>query len=64
MLFLESNDALTLLKDNVMPFSHPAVSFNLTDRIVILVTETDLIDPILTGFDSNLANGLRPNQID
>lgn len=56
MLFLKSNDALTLLEEHVVPLADPTVCFHLADRVVVLIAESNLIDPVLACFDANFAD--------
>jgi len=57
VLFLEAHDAFTLLKHHVVPITYAAVSLHLADGEVVLVTEANLIDPVLAGLDADLADG-------
>ena len=57
MLGLEANDSFALLEDEIVPLADTAVSFHLADRVVVLIAETNLIDPVLARLQSYLAHG-------
>ena len=56
MLGLEADDALTFFQNEIMPFSDATVSLHLPNRVVVLITEANLIDPILACFQTYLSN--------
>lgn len=56
MLCLEPDNTFTFFKNDVVPFTNATVSLDLPNRIIILVTEADFINPVLTGLYSYLAN--------
>ena len=56
MLGLEANDSLTFFQNEIVPFSNATVSLHFTNRVVVLITEANLIDPILACFQSYLSN--------
>jgi len=56
VLLLEANDTLSLLENYIVPFTDSTICLNFADRVVILITEADLIDPVLARFDSDLAD--------
>jgi len=57
VFLLEANDALALFQDDIVPLSHAAVRFHLANGEIGIVAEPYLVDPVLAGFDANLADG-------
>jgi len=57
VLFLEADDALALNQLNIVPFADPAVSLDFSDREIVLVAETDLVDPVFACLDAYLSDG-------
>ena len=53
MLFLEANNALTFLNNDIMPFTDSAISLDLTNREVVIVAEADFVHPVLAGLNSD-----------
>ena len=54
MFFLEAHDALSFFKDDVVPLSNATIGLDLSDRVLVLVEESDLIDPVLARLDPDL----------
>lgn len=63
MLGLEANDSFTLLQDEIVPLTNTTVSLHLANRVVVLVAEANLIDPVLACLQSYLANGAVGRQV-
>ena len=56
MLGLEANDSFALLQDEIVPLTNTAVSLHLTNCVVVLIAEANLIHPVLACLQSYLAN--------
>ena len=56
MLLLEADDALALFQYDVVPLANTTVRFHLSNGVITIITEPNLVNPILASFDSNLSN--------
>ena len=57
MLFRKADDAFTLLQHYIMPLTNPAISLDLANREIVLIAETNLVDPVLACLQAYFSDG-------
>ena len=56
MFLLETHDTFALFKHYVIPVTHSAIGFHLSNRIIMLIAEPHFVHPVFACLDSNFAH--------
>ena len=64
MFLLETDDTLALFEHDVVPVTNATICLHFSNRVVVLVAESDFVHPVFASFDSNFAYRSIRRQID